>query len=46
MPRKKIVPKVKYVQVSDPDQSAVNAVFDYLFEKVLEQASKKNKPAK
>lgn len=46
MPRKKIVPKVKYVQVSDPDQSAEDAVFDYLFKKVVERDSKKDKPAK
>lgn len=46
MPRKKIVPKVKYVHVKDPNQSALDAAFDYLFEKVVEQASKKNKPAK
>ncbi len=44
MPRKQTKPKVKYVQVKNPDQSAVDAVFNYLFDKVLEQqASKKNK---
>lgn len=47
MPRKKTKPKVKYLQAGKPDQSAVNAAFDYLFDKVLEQqASKKNNPAK
>ncbi len=40
MPRKKIIPKAKYIQVKDADQKAVDAVFDYLFDKVLEQHSK------
>ncbi len=40
MPRKKTVPKVKYIQVNDADQKAVDAVFDYLFEKLLEKQLK------
>lgn len=40
MPRKKIAPKMKYVQVKDADQKAVDALFDYLFDKVLEQHRK------
>jgi hypothetical protein len=35
MPRKKTIPKVKYVPVKDAEQSAINAVFDYLFDKML-----------
>ena len=37
MASKKIKPKVKYVQVSQPDEAAVNAVFSFLFDKFLEQ---------
>lgn len=44
MPRKKIKPKVSYVQVAKPDQSAIDAAFDYLFEKMLiKQRSPKDK---
>lgn len=37
MARKKIKPKVEYVQVPQPDEAAVNAVFSFLFDKFLEQ---------
>ena len=41
MPRKKVIPKIKYIQVKNPDLKAVDQAFDYLFEKVLEQESSK-----
>ena len=41
MPQKKTKPKVSYKQVDNPDQSAVDSVFNYLFEKVLEEHSKR-----
>ena len=37
MARKKITPKVEYVQVAQPDEAALNAVFSFLFDKFLEQ---------
>lgn len=37
MPRKKIIPKVRYIQVKNPDQSKVDEVFNYLFDKFFEQ---------
>ncbi len=40
MPRKKIQPKVTYKQVKKPDLSAIDAVFDYLFDKMLAERSK------
>jgi hypothetical protein len=42
MPKPKIQPKVKYVQVTTPDKSAVNDVFDYLFDKFLKQYKEQN----
>lgn len=41
MPRKKTIPKVKYIQVENPDQKAVEQVYNYLFDKVLEQERSK-----
>ena len=46
MPRKKVKPKVSYKQVDNSFQAAVNSAFDYLFDKIVEQSSKKHKPAK
>jgi hypothetical protein len=37
MARKKTTPKVEYIQVSQPDEVALNAVFSFLFDKFLEQ---------
>ena len=37
MPKPKIQPKVKYVQFATPDKPAVDDVFDYLFDKLLNQ---------
>ncbi len=37
MGRVKAKPKVKYVQIANTDQSAVDSVFDYLFDKFLKQ---------
>ncbi len=44
MPRRKAKPKIKYVQVKNLDQSAIDTVFDRLFNKVLAQyKAKKSK---
>jgi hypothetical protein len=37
MPKAKTKPKVKYVQVAALDQSVVDDVFNYLFDKLLKQ---------
>ncbi len=41
MPRKVPVPKVEYVQVENPDPTAIDAVFDRIFELLLSSNSVK-----
>lgn len=41
---KKPKPKVKYIQIANPDQAAVDNAFNYLFDKLLmQEKSKKRK---
>jgi hypothetical protein len=42
MPKAKTKPKVKYVQITTPDKSAVDGVFNYLFDKFLKQYKEQN----
>jgi hypothetical protein len=42
MPKAKTKPKVKYVQVATPDMTAVDDVFNYLFDKFLKQSNPKS----
>jgi len=42
MARKKITPKVEYVQVAQPDEAVLNEVFSFLFDKFLEQQKTKS----
>ncbi len=37
MPRKTVKPKITYKQNGKPDQSAIDAVYDYLFDKMIMQ---------
>ena len=37
MGRKKITPKLTYIQVEKPDQAAIDAVYDFLFDKLLSE---------
>ena len=37
MPKSKTQPKVKYVQVTTPDKSTLDKVFNHLFDKFLKQ---------
>ncbi len=46
MGRKKIKPKVTYVQVEKPDNGALEVVFDFLFNKFFEQNQAKSKKVK
>lgn len=41
MPKPKKIPSVKYVQVKPVDEKAIASVYDFLFEKVLEQRKAK-----
>lgn len=40
MPRKVPVPKVEYEQVENPDPTAIDAVFDHIFELLLTKKAK------